>query len=771
MRKNIFKRFSAAALAGAVVATALPTTSFEVLAEAEYAVPTGAVEIEGYYYGTVNVPYADFYYGELNAVSADSATAVSESSRDIVGEATISVDNVEGGTVNYREYEAYDAVTSATTSKYKMYTASYYTDSTTEPATEGNQIHGMKAVPVRINAALFTSIAGDDEQIGTSDDTATNGAFALLKDVTWSSEASAYYKQFNGDGTLSVLTGASEVTDTDATVSISENTTYGDYQLSVANLGTDDISVDGKSNLWGAVIVTKTGEKVGLKHGTNLWFSAGEIAFDVNNATTVHGNTLEYGYTDCLEGKTISSIIYYLNDGSKLTVNTESKIKTKLEDADGGAYAKASISASDVDYVAGLDLTSAIEESGTFPAGYDFTLASLYYTSGKTSVVVDASNYSLDGNTLTLKGNSGFDWTTASSYTLVFEDDVYSGVKATLKLNIPTTTLSLDKTSTTLSVGDTTTLTPSNTPSTSTDELSWSSSNPSVATIETVATTSGRSTVYSYVVTAVAPGTATITATKGSATATCQVTVSPYNLAAGTLKLSNTSYTYTGAAFTPATTVTYNGKTLVKDTDYTVTYKNNTNAGTATVAVTGKGNYTGTLTSTFKINAISIKSAKVTLKTTSYSYDGKAKKPAIKSVVLNGKTLSSSNYTVTYKNNKNAGTATVTITGKGNYTGSAKATFTIKASLSSTFKNTSKTLKASTLKTKAQTFAIAKKFSGGKVTYTVTKGTKKYISVNSTTGKVTVKKGAKKGTYKVKVTVAAKGNYKKTTKTITIKVK
>lgn len=722
MRKNIMKRFSAVALAGAIVATALPVTSFEVLADAEYAVPNGAVEIDGYYYGTVNVPYADFYYGELNSIPVDSETTVSNASDDIAGSATVSVNN---SNIPYREYEAYDAVTSATTSKYKMYTASYYTDSTTEPATEGNQIHGMKAVPVRINAALYTSIAGDDEQIGTSDDTAANGAFALLKDVTWSSTASTLYKQFNADGTLSVLTGASEVTDDDATVSVSENTSYGDYQLSVANLGTDAVSVNGKSNLWGAVIVTTSEDKVGLKHGTNLWFKAEEIAFDVNNATTVHGNVLEYGYTDCLEGKIISSIIYYLNDGTKLTVNTTSQIKTKLEDADGGAYASASISASDVDYVAGLDLTSTIEKNGTFPEGYDLNLASLYYTSGKTSIVVDASNYSFDNTTLTLKKNSSFDWTTASSYTLVFEDDVYSGVKATLKLNIPTTTLSLDKTSATLSVGATTTLTPTNTPSTSTDVLSWSSSNTSVATIETIATTSGRSTVYSYVVTAVAPGSATITATKGSAIATCQITVSA------------------PVTQTPASTASSNTNT----------------------ATSGSSATTATVTKT------SISKAKVTLAKTSYNYTGKAIKPAVKSVVLNGKTIASSNYTVSYKNNKNAGTATVTVTGKGNYSGSVKTTFKIKASLSSTFKNTSKTLKASTLKKKAQSFAIAKKFSGGKVTYTVTKGKKKYISVNSKTGKVTVKKGAKKGTYKVKITVAAKGNYKKTTKTITIKVK
>ena len=60
--------------------------------------------------------------------------------------------------------------------------------------------------------------------------------------------------------------------------------------------------------------------------------------------------------------------------------------------------------------------------------------------------------------------------------------------------------------------------------------------------------------------------------------------------------------TYTGKKITPALTVTYNGKTLKKDTDYTVTYANNLNAGTATATIKGKGDYTGTKKVSFKIN-------------------------------------------------------------------------------------------------------------------------------------------------------------------------
>lgn len=76
----------------------------------------------------------------------------------------------------------------------------------------------------------------------------------------------------------------------------------------------------------------------------------------------------------------------------------------------------------------------------------------------------------------------------------------------------------------------------------------------------------------------------------------------------------------------------------------------------------------------------SVKSAEVTLSGTKLTYTGKALKPAVKSVVLNGKTLTAeTDYTVSYSNNKNIGTATVTITGIGKYAGAVEKTFSIVA--------------------------------------------------------------------------------------------
>jgi hypothetical protein len=60
--------------------------------------------------------------------------------------------------------------------------------------------------------------------------------------------------------------------------------------------------------------------------------------------------------------------------------------------------------------------------------------------------------------------------------------------------------------------------------------------------------------------------------------------------------------TYTGQAVTPAVTVKDGTTELMKDTHFTVSYADNTNAGTATVTITGIGDYTGTVTKTFTIN-------------------------------------------------------------------------------------------------------------------------------------------------------------------------
>ncbi len=141
---------------------------------------------------------------------------------------------------------------------------------------------------------------------------------------------------------------------------------------------------------------------------------------------------------------------------------------------------------------------------------------------------------------------------------------------------------------------------------------------------------------------------------------------------ASSASLSRTSYVYDGTAKKPTVKV----GSLKPGTDYTVSYSRNINAGTATVTVTGIGEYAGSFTKTFTIKPAAISS--VGLKTSSYTYNGKYKKPAV-TIKCGNKTLKSTNYTVTYSKNLYPGEAKVTVKGKGNYTGSLYKTFTIKA--------------------------------------------------------------------------------------------
>lgn len=135
---------------------------------------------------------------------------------------------------------------------------------------------------------------------------------------------------------------------------------------------------------------------------------------------------------------------------------------------------------------------------------------------------------------------------------------------------------------------------------------------------------------------------------------------------------------YTGNELTQTVTVTVGGKELTKDTDYTVTGLTGTEPGSYPVTVTGTGNYTGTVTKSFEIAKADISSAAITYDAGPYGYTGKEWKPEV-TVSFNSATLTAGNdYTVSYENNINAGTAKIIITGIGDhFTGLTEKTFTI----------------------------------------------------------------------------------------------
>ena len=151
--------------------------------------------------------------------------------------------------------------------------------------------------------------------------------------------------------------------------------------------------------------------------------------------------------------------------------------------------------------------------------------------------------------------------------------------------------------------------------------------------------------------------------------------LSRISISKASVTLSTSTYAYDGKAKTPSVTVKVNGKTLKKDTDYTVSYSNNTKVGTATLKITGKGNYTGSVSKTYSIKN-NFKKATVSGISTK-AFTGKNITQSI-TVKYNGKTLKKgTDYTVSYSSNKNIGTATVKVTGKGSYAGTITKTFKI----------------------------------------------------------------------------------------------
>lgn len=196
---------------------------------------------------------------------------------------------------------------------------------------------------------------------------------------------------------------------------------------------------------------------------------------------------------------------------------------------------------------------------------------------------------------------------------------------------------------------------------------------------------------------------------------------------------------------------------------------------TAIMAISGSAIVASAAGSVQKTN---ISAASATVKST--TYNGKSQSPKV-TVKLGSTTLKQGvDYTVNFSA-KHSGTYTFTITGIGRFEGTKNASFTIKGTATATqnkitAKAAKTTVKKSAVKKKAQKIKItvkkAKK-NKGKVTYSISKTPKKlqkYIKVNKN-GRVTLKKGAKRGTYKITVKVAGYKKFAPKTKTIKIRIK
>lgn len=256
-----------------------------------------------------------------------------------------------------------------------------------------------------------------------------------------------------------------------------------------------------------------------------------------------------------------------------------------------------------------------------------------------------------------------------------------------------------------------------------------------------------------------------------------------------------TKLSYTGSPIKPTVSgLTYNGHALKEGADYLVVYgnpnpiktggetydTNNTGSengkgvGCVTVRFKPGGNFKSYQNMFFGIPNGNLASAKIG-SIAAQKYTGKAIK-AVPSVKAGSKTLKNgTDFTVSYKNNVKVGTATATVKGKGAYSGLRSTTFKVKYANTLTVKGKTPALSAKKLRNANQVIsaknAMTVSKAKGAVTCKKVKGNAKITVASS--GKITAKKGLKKGLYRVKVQVKAAGtsSYLAATKTITVKIR
>ena len=158
---------------------------------------------------------------------------------------------------------------------------------------------------------------------------------------------------------------------------------------------------------------------------------------------------------------------------------------------------------------------------------------------------------------------------------------------------------------------------------------------------------------------------------------TVAVTVAPKALAEGMVG-EIAGQTYTGAALEPVVVLADELPSVITESDYVVVYSSNVDVGTATVTVTGCGNYTGVLTATFAIAPKALAEGMVGA-IADQTYTGAALQPALGVVDADrgAALVAGTDYQAAYSNNVDVGTATATVTGRGNYTGVLTVTFAV----------------------------------------------------------------------------------------------
>lgn len=180
---------------------------------------------------------------------------------------------------------------------------------------------------------------------------------------------------------------------------------------------------------------------------------------------------------------------------------------------------------------------------------------------------------------------------------------------------------------------------------------------------------------------------------------------------------------FSGKAIEPEVHISDNGKDLVKGKDFTVSYENNINVGSATAIITGAGDYSGTVSKNFIIFAAGLDMCQFsTIK--DQAYTGKGIKPDVSATLYETYKLKKNvDYTLSYKNNIKVGEATVVVTGSGNFEGHREISFRILP----------KTVKISSLKVKDGNLTLkwkkGKEINGYEINYSLKKDFLEYEAV------------------------------------------
>lgn len=348
-------------------------------------------------YGTANVPYADFFYGEMN---------------DVAQNATMQLDAADPVTAaGYREEGMYDAVTSCTNSKSKRYDTSYYTENTENGSVI---LEGIKAVNIAVPASLYNDAKKAIEE-GKSCSNQLLKIVSSLENVSETAPASGEYKILNGDGTLTAMT--TETKELNVESSITASSPWGNYQVSV-EFGNNNPDQPTTANMMGVIFETSDGKKYGMEHSQNLWLRTGEIAFAVKDGfVEPHKNTIDSKRSAGLEGKIITKITYLVKDGADIVIPTNLLVKYKLADGQGitGPEEK-------VVFTNNTFIPTEVQLAYNVPESSSYKLTSVEY-GGQVLSEGSYNDYTYDDSTKVLSVYGGvFAKTGVGTYTLTFTD-------------------------------------------------------------------------------------------------------------------------------------------------------------------------------------------------------------------------------------------------------------------------------------------------------------------------------------------------------------